>query len=166
MVEIRTERLVWRHARTSDLEALHRLVSDYEVVKNTATWPHPADRALSVSRCQPFDSEVGLVGHVFREDQLVGAMGVARFETDPEMGYMLARAHWGKGYATEIGRALLDACFARYDWPHVSACVFDGNPGSARVLEKLGFVATGRCKGPCKARGADLPMQTFRLARP
>lgn len=166
MVEITTERLFWRRADPGDLDALHALVSDYEVVKDTATWPSPPDRAFSAGRCVPFDLDKGLVGHVFLAGSLIGAMGVNGGETGGVLGYMFARAHWGRGYATEIGRALVAAAFARYAWPEISACVFDVNPASARVLEKLGFEVTGHCAGPSAARGATLPMRTFRLGRP
>ncbi|HCQ67345.1 MAG TPA: hypothetical protein DIU07_20345 [Rhodobacteraceae bacterium] len=52
---IQTDRLLWRRSSPQDLDALHALVSDDEVVKNTATWPSPADRAFAESRCAPFD---------------------------------------------------------------------------------------------------------------
>jgi len=63
------------------------------------------------------------------------------------MGYALFKKGWGKGYATEAGRAVLDAygvCVAeekargeRVFW--VQACVDEGNPGSQAVVRKLGF---------------------------
>jgi len=165
VVEIVTDRLRWRRADPADLDGLHALVSDFEVVKNTATWPSPPDRRFTESRCVPFDLHKGLVGHVFCEDVLVGAIGVSQGATGADMGYMFGREHWGRGYATEIGRALIDAAFARYDWPAISACVFDDNPTSGRVLAKLGFTETGRCAGPCAARGRDLAMRTYRLDR-
>lgn len=166
MVEVITERLRWRRARPGDLDALHALVSDFEVVKNTASWPWPPERAFTVSRCTPYTLEDGLVGVVFAGETLVGVMGIGDEAGNGDMSYMFARAHWGKGYATEIGRALIGAGFARYAWPAIHACVFDGNPASARVLSKLGFAETGRCEGACAARASTLAMTTFRLARP
>ena len=162
MAELRTERLLLRRAQPSDQDAIHALVSDFEVVKNTATWPWPADPAFTATRCQPDDPARGLGGPVFHHDTLVGMMGIH----DGNMGYMFARAHWGKGFATEMGRALIDHSFATYDWPQLTACVFQGNPASSRVLEKLGFIEQGPCEGPCAARGGTFPTWTFALPRP
>jgi ribosomal-protein-alanine N-acetyltransferase len=56
-----------------------------------------------------------------------------------QFGYWLGEPHWGQGIATAAGRAFLrhleaDARFARLEAP-----VFEWNPASMRVLEKLGF---------------------------
>ena len=144
---------------------MHALASDWDVVKQTATWPWPPDRAFTATRAKPMPAKVGLAGPVFQAEEMVGMMGVNTTEAGAELGYMFARSHWGRGYATEMGQALLRHAFATYDWPAIDACVFDDNPGSARVLEKLGFVATGACEGACAARNATLPTRTFRLDR-
>lgn len=67
------------------------------------------------------------------------------------LGYALFKKGWGKGYATEAGRALLDAyaasvaeekaCREKVFW--VQACVDEGNPGSQAVVRKLGFRECG-----------------------
>ncbi|MCB1337458.1 MAG: GNAT family N-acetyltransferase [Maritimibacter sp.] len=164
--EIITPRLTLRRARPGDLDALHALASDWEVVKQTATWPWPPDRAFTATRSTPIPPEDGMGGPVFSGDALVGMIGVAMKEGKTELGYMFAQPYWGRGYATEIGRALIAHAWATYDWPAIEACVFDDNRGSARVLEKLGFTETGPCTGACAARGAVLPTRTFRLPRP
>jgi len=164
--EITTERLLLRRVRPSDFAALQELVSDFEVVKMVSSWPYPADIAFTKTRIHPFPAEKGMIGPVFLGDELIGTMGVSMGEEGAGMGYMFARAHWGKGYATEIGYALIAHAWASYDWPDISASVFNDNPASARVLEKLGFVETGCGKGPCRARGVSLPMRNYRLTRP
>ncbi|WP_300513971.1 GNAT family N-acetyltransferase [Aliiroseovarius sp.] len=165
--DLRTDRLRLRSVRPSDLDALHALVSDREVVSQTASWPWPADRAFTATRCEPMDPARGISGLVFLGECLVGVMGVHDTgENQGEMGYMFARAHWGKGFATEMGRVLIAHAFATYDWTKITACVFDGNPGSIRVLEKLGFAEAGPCVSDCKARGGVFPTRTFTLKRP
>lgn len=164
--EIVTGRLRLRRARPADFDALHALVSDYEVVKMTGSWPWPPDRDLTASRATPFDPEKGLVGPVFLGAELIGVVGVSEDGGNGDFGYMFARAHWGKGYATEMGRAVLAHAWGRYDWPVIEACVFEGNPASSRVLEKLGFTEVGACVHACAARGEMLPTRSFRLPRP
>ena len=61
-------------------------------------------------------------------------------ETDVvDLGYMLAHADWGKGYATEIALALADAAFFDLRAERVISTVDVNNQASMRVLEKVGM---------------------------
>lgn len=164
--ELTTARLMLRRARPSDLDAFHALVSDFAVVRNTGTWPFPADRAFTATRCAPLQTARGMAGPVFHQGALVGWIGLSVKEARPELGYMFARAHWGRGFATEIGRALIAHSWQTHDWAVIDACTFSDNPGSARVLEKLGFTEGPACEGDCKARGGRFATRTFTLTRP
>ncbi|NDW52231.1 GNAT family N-acetyltransferase [Aliiroseovarius sp. PrR006] len=66
-----SERLTMRRCQRSDFDALYDLVSDIDVARMTATWPHPADPNLTRERCQPFDPAHGMVGVVLLEGTLV-----------------------------------------------------------------------------------------------
>lgn len=74
--------------------------------------------------------------------ELIGNFGIRKpksHSSEAEIGYELSPWHWGNGYATEAGRAMLD--FAR-DTLHLKRLVadcFDENVASAHVLEKLGM---------------------------
>ena len=54
-------------------------------------------------------------------------------------GYWLGEPHWGKGVVTAAGRALLEYLKADARFARLEAPVFEWNPSSMRVLEKLGF---------------------------
>ena len=156
-------RLTLRRGRPCDLEGYHALVSDFAVVRMTASWPWPPDRAFTARRATPIDPALGMGGPIFRGKDMVGMMAAI----DGELGYAIARAHWGRGYATEMGRALVAHIWAAYEWPHIEATVLDDNPASMRVLEKLGFAETGPTTCPSVARGpGDYPARAFRLTRP
>ncbi len=161
MDELRTERLRWRLPRESDFDGYLALVSDYEVVKLTATWPHPPDPDLVRRRCEPVPAESGFAGPVFLARALIGVIGII----DAELGFMFARRHWGRGYATEMAAAMIARAFQRHDWAQISADVFAGNPASERVLDKLGFQKTGRGEHSCAAQGRSLPLAHFALTR-
>lgn len=161
MDEISTARLRWRPIRPEDAETYWPIVSDYEVVKMLGSWPYPPDRAFLEGRCQPFDASKGMVGPVFLGDEHIGGMGVI----EGDFGYFLARAHWGKGYATEMGRAMIAVGLQRYDWARLFAGVWVDNPASARVLEKLGFTESGRSRAYCKARAEEIDSRDFALTR-
>lgn len=61
-----------------------------------------------------------------------------------EIGWHLARHTWGRGYATEMGRALLDAAFTIARLDHINALVDENNHASARVCERLGMEERAR----------------------
>ena len=164
--KLKTTRLTLRRTQPADFDAMHALVSDYEVVKMTAVWPYPADEGFTRSRCAPFPPENGLIGPVFRNAVLIGGMGVQDTPQGGGFGYMFRRAHWGQGYATEMGKAMIAHAFATYDWPQIHASIIDDNPASGRVLDKLGFQKTGTSTGPCSARGMEMAMIDYVLPRP
>ena len=56
-----------------------------------------------------------------------------------ELGYRLRRSVWGKGYATEGSRALIDKAFADYGARRVFASTMVVNVASRRVMEKAGL---------------------------
>ena len=61
-----------------------------------------------------------------------------------EMGYSIARQHWGQGFCTEAARAVLDAAFESCPGLNrVRAMADDENAASQRVMEKLGMTKEG-----------------------
>jgi RimJ/RimL family protein N-acetyltransferase len=60
-------------------------------------------------------------------------------EDEPELGYRLRRAAWGKGYATEGSRALIETGFAAFGARRVTASTMAINTASRRVMEKSGM---------------------------
>ncbi|MEA2181828.1 MAG: hypothetical protein QOK16_540 [Solirubrobacteraceae bacterium] len=78
---------------------------------------------------------------------IVGEAGLLPFNgkgPEIELGYAFGPAYWGRGYATEIGRALVAHAFGTLDREQVLAVTNPLNAGSRHVLEKLGFVQQGR----------------------
>ncbi len=158
----RTPRLIWRAGTPDDVEALYAIVSDFDVVRQTETWPWPADLSFTRSRCVVTASDQGVSGVVCKGDEVVGYLGLS---AEGKIGYMFGKSHWGQGLATEIGAAAVAYAFDRFHWQSLEACVFADNPASGRVLEKLGFEEGNACKGPCRARGGVHPIRTFRRPR-
>jgi len=60
-------------------------------------------------------------------------------QNEPELGYRLRREAWGKGYATEGSKALIDLGFQQYGVDRVVASTMAVNLGSRRVMEKSGL---------------------------
>lgn len=81
-----------------------------------------------------------------RPDQLIGTVGYRSKPPEIVLGYALGRRHWGRGYATEATRALLDWALAQPSiWRASAVCDVD-NPASARVLERVGMRFEGRLR--------------------
>ncbi|WMX17298.1 MULTISPECIES: GNAT family N-acetyltransferase [unclassified Aureispira] len=77
------------------------------------------------------------------EDNCIGAIGL-RPETDIhrcniELGYWIGEAYWGQGIVTEAVRYMISYAFEHFEVQRIYAGVFEGNIGSQRVLEKVGF---------------------------
>ena len=71
---------------------------------------------------------------------------------------------WGRGYATEAGRAVVAIARHALGLKRLNAGHFIDNPASGRVLTKLGFRATGRVEPRhSRARGGEAPCAVFEL---
>ena len=57
---------------------------------------------------------------------------------EPEVGWMITREHWAKGYGAEAGRASIDYARDVLGWTRVIHAILEGNLGSAALAEKLG----------------------------
>lgn len=72
-----------------------------------------------------------------------------------EVGYMIAKRHWGKGLGHAIGAAIFGQAQQRFPQQPLAATVFEANKPSVRVLEKLGFELQRVSQCP----RLDLPLQ-------
>ncbi len=165
----RTERLLLRPGWREDAPALFRAIADEGIVRNLATAPWPytmADAETFLTRDRPADSAACLIS--LRTDGapvLVGAVGFGRTqEGEFELGYWVARPWWGRGIATEAGRALIANARDSLRLKRLVAGHFTDNPASGRVLQKLGFRPTGVVRGRYSAgRDAIAPAREFVL---
>jgi len=99
--------------------------------------------------------------------ELIGDAGITTQpvgdETVIEVGYHLARAWWGQGYATEAARACTSWAFATQDTDLVYARIRDTNIASMNVAIRLGM--TVRQRFMVHYRGIDMPHLAFAIGR-
>jgi RimJ/RimL family protein N-acetyltransferase len=160
----RSERLFLRPGWPEDWEEVLTRIADEGVVRNLATapWPYTAEDAKSFAQ-RPQDARLPhFVVTLPTADgaKLIGSAGISRdpgTAEDVELGYWIARDHWGQGYATEAARALV--CLARaLGHRRLVADHFVDNPASGRVLRKAGFRSTGRTRmRHSSGRGGEAP---------
>ena len=150
-MEITTERLHLRPFTLADHRAIHAVYADPEVMRYVG---HGAHRTLAetASALRTYGDVLTRRGYSFlavterRGGAVIGDGGLhplAGQGPDVELGYTLARGAWGRGYATELGRALVDHAFHALRVPRVVAQVEPANTASRHVLQKLGMTARG-----------------------
>ena len=146
-MELTTERLRLRPFTQADHQAIHAVYADPEVMRYVGHGPH---RTMSETA-----NALRIYGEVLERrgfsflavterdgGAVVGDGGLhplAGQGPDVELGYTLARGVWGRGYATELGRALVEHAFGQLRVSRVVAQVEPANLASRRVLEKLGM---------------------------
>ena len=142
---IRSERLFLRPAWPEDWEELLGVIAAEAIVRNLARapWPYGPDHARDFA-ARPQDSRLpNFFVSTASNGELIGSVGLGRDdEGRTELGYWIARNHWGKGYAPEAARAVLRLA-RTLGHRRLVAGHFIDNPASGRVLAKVGFRPTG-----------------------
>jgi RimJ/RimL family protein N-acetyltransferase len=144
----RTDRLLLRPGWPEDAEALFQAVCDEGVVRNLASAPWPyqmsdAEAFLGTER-KAWEPSFLIFRRTAGKPELIGSVGLGRRpDGELEFGYWIAREHWGRGYATEAGAAVLALARHSLKLGRIHAGHFLDNPASGRVLQKLGFRPTG-----------------------
>jgi RimJ/RimL family protein N-acetyltransferase len=167
---IETERLVLREFVAADLTAYRALVLDSRVARHLPHAPadapaaeHQFTRAFAMQqRVRRPNWELAAV----LQDELIGAGDLT--VTEPGMmnlGYALARRHWGHGYATELARGLARFAFQELAVPRLYATISIENLRSIAVAEKIGLRWEATMRGRVKARGRAWDMHLYVIDR-
>ena len=145
---MRTERLLLRQWKKSDLEPLTRLNKDPQVLEFL---PGPLTREESAKRAEVYTSHIKEHGwglwavSALEVSDFIGWIGLwpipftAPFTPAVEVGWRLLPEFWGMGYATEGARASLKFGFERANLDEIVSITVPGNIRSRRVMEKIGM---------------------------
>jgi RimJ/RimL family protein N-acetyltransferase len=154
-MQIETERLVLRTPRLEDAGDLLDYVGDPDVMRWIGGDAGDHDAAVaSIERWLSRWEEDG-IGHfsVVRNDRVIGRVGFLVWDrrtwqsssyaeagdaAETELGWTLAREHWGHGYATEAALAARDWAYEERGIGRVISLIAPDNARSIRVAEKLG----------------------------
>jgi RimJ/RimL family protein N-acetyltransferase len=145
METLETARLTLRMLRESDFEEYAEMSADPEVMRYIGD-------GQALARPMAWRNMALMVGHwalrgygVWAAEErasgaLVGRIGFWYPDGWPgfELGWVLRRQFWGRGYATEGARAALGLAFTRLRQPHVVSLIHPNNSASVRVAERLG----------------------------
>lgn len=170
-----TGRIILRPWREDDAETLFKWASDPELGP-LAGWPPHKSVEESRDIIRTLFSGEGMWAVVLRETgEAIGCVGyltashsnLTILDNECEVGYWIARPYWGKGICTEALRLVVDYCFRVKGFTTLWGDYFPTNPASGKVMEKCGFVDTGRevlC--PNLEVGADLPVRVMKRNKP
>jgi [ribosomal protein S5]-alanine N-acetyltransferase len=143
---IRTARLTLREFVKSDFDAILAYSSDPRVTRYLFFGPRDSDSTeeyldgLLASQCERPRTRFELAVEESASARVIGACDLSFIERNVvDLGYMLGNVDWGKGYATEIALALIDAAFFDLRAERVISTVDINNRASIRVLEKIGM---------------------------
>lgn len=145
---ITTERLLLRSAHSTDLNTLFEIVfSDAEVMQHTFY----GKTFNKQEATEFFESHFDFIGSgkqlgvlVLKDTaEIIGFSGLLPCsilgEEDYEIGFVLGRQYWGKGYATEIGQAQIQFGFEELGCDRLLGVVLPENSASVAALKKSGM---------------------------
>ena len=157
-VELKTERLLLRPFRLADVDDVYAYARDPDWARFLLPMiPQPYTRrnaeefiAGRVAASWSTDSAFAIV----LDSVVVGGINLhinERHETG-ELGYSLARVHWGKGLTTQAATAVVDWGFSELGLAKVYASADLRNAGSWRIMEKVGMTREGVLRSHTKTR--------------
>jgi ribosomal-protein-alanine N-acetyltransferase len=146
--QLRTARLLLRPWRAQDLDALAALNADPAVMEHFVALPSRTQSAVMLERLQDGFREHGYgfwAVEMPGTEPLIGFIGLAPvpaqmpFAPGVEVGWRLAREHWGRGLAAEGAQAALDYGFGPLGLSEIVAYTAARNVRSRRLMERLGM---------------------------
>ena len=158
---LETPRLLLRSWKEKDLDAYARMCADPEVMRYTRsgvmTRGQTAEQVVRIADhwgehgCGPWAVEEKASGAFIGR---IGLMRYADFEAEPEecrteVGFLLDRAYWGRGLATEGVLACLKWAFGNLDFDRMISIIRPANVRSRRVAERAGLALKGQTR--CRA---------------
>ena len=148
---LETERLVLRQLATTDASALFGILSDADTMTYMDT-PPMSDvgeaEALIARQAEAFVAGTGVRWAITLrgDDRVIGTFSLFRIDRESrraEVGYVLDRGHWGRGYNHEAATRVLEYAFEELDLNRLEAELDPENVASAKAAHRLGFVDEG-----------------------
>jgi ribosomal-protein-alanine N-acetyltransferase len=145
-----TERLALRRFTAADLDWLAGLYSDADVMRYLGGVKDRgrAQDTLNVRILRYYDEHPGLGIWITAQRETGAPIGFhllnhIRGESIIQIGFILGKAAWGQGFATEMGRAVLHYGFTELQLPRIAGMADVHNLASQHVLAKIGLERRG-----------------------
>jgi RimJ/RimL family protein N-acetyltransferase len=157
--------------RADDVPSLVKYANNRDVAKNLRDrFPFPYTQkdaeewiAFAAARDPLEHLAIEVEAHAVGGVGLILGTDIAR--RSAEIGYWLGEPWWGRGIATRALQLATDYAFANFDLVRIFAGVFEGNPASARVLEKAGYTLESRARKAVFKEGRVLDQLNYVMIR-
>ena len=145
----------------ADAERIAELINDKEVVRylgKEVPYPYKLKDAKDwIRKFGKNSEEFNMVIISKQSDEIVGVIGLSEMfdEGDSKkayIGYWLGKKYWGKGYAKEAARLLVDYGFREMGLLRLYTIVYEPNIISAKILENIGFQREGMLRQHIQSR--------------
>jgi RimJ/RimL family protein N-acetyltransferase len=147
-IQLETPRLLLRQWKSSDVDLLAKISSDPVVMEHFVSMPTHEQIVAMVARINEcFETKgYGLFAVEIKDSgEFIGFVGLwdykfeSKFTPCIEVGWRLAKEHWGKGYAPEAARRVLQFGFEEVKLAEIFSWTSKFNTNSIRVMEKIGL---------------------------
>lgn len=151
MGKYETSRIILREIQLDDALLVEKYASDEQLAKTTLNVPSPYPKGSAINYLAHTielqkAGKIRILAVVLKEtNALIGLMSIGINNTFQrgELGYWIGRPFWGKGYGTEAAEKMLEIGFTELKLNKVFAQAFSNNPGSYRIMEKIGLKQEG-----------------------
>jgi RimJ/RimL family protein N-acetyltransferase len=148
------------------------LAGDRDVAATTLRIPHPYTREMAaewIAETEQLRADGALVNFAIttEADGVIGSIGLRLVPEHrrAELGYWIGKPYWGKGYATEAGRAVVAHGFNDLGLHRIHAHFMTSNPASGGVLKKLGMTYEGTLRGHTFKWGEFFDIECYGVVR-
>jgi [ribosomal protein S5]-alanine N-acetyltransferase len=144
--KIVTVNLLITRLRLEDAEEMYYAYASKDVATKYVSWPtHPniaSTRKYLKSTIKAWNEgiEYSYAIRLKQDNRLIGSIGVINESGKCSFGYILSPNHWGKGYATEAAKSILNLLIQQENVFRIWTLCHVDNQSSARVLQKVGMV--------------------------
>ena len=172
-MEIRSkqENFKLREWKLTDITALVKHINNIKMWNNVRDGlPHPytildADNYIRMVQAQPYIQNFAIEV----EGEAVGGVGIVPLtdveRLSAEVGYWLGESYWNRGITSEAVTLLVDYVFRQTEIIRLFASVYEYNPASMKVLEKVGFTRLAILRDEAIKNGQVIDMNYYDLIK-
>lgn len=148
------ENISFKALSTTDAQEIHNYASDKEVSRFIG-WSLMNTLNETREHIETMVKREAASTHLYASivqkstQEIIGTAMIFNFDQEAnqaEIGYVFHRDHWGKGFGTECVALMSDFAFESLNLHKLHASVVDANIGSARILEKNGYLIEGNLR--------------------
>ncbi|KGX88217.1 GNAT family N-acetyltransferase [Pontibacillus litoralis] len=169
ITDLYSERLHLRKMKISDAPSLFDIWSDSDVTRymNVSNFTNENQAKEMIYHLDQLSQNNEALRYSIVElssNEIIGSCGYNFIDFEnakAEIGYDIAKKHWGKGYAKEAIASLMDYAFNSLEFNRIEAKVEPENVNSIKVLHKLHFIYEGTMRQAEKSKGTFVDLNIY-----